>query len=75
MKDLVDFTQKLRYAYGYDTSVVDVYDPDKKEIRMGYNNLGADLSFASLTLDSSSYSYDFDLNYDYFYHTSAEIPA
>jgi hypothetical protein len=67
----VDFSQKLRYAYGYDTSVVDVYDPVKKDIRMGYNNFGADVSFASLTLDSTSYSYDFDLNYDYFYHTSA----
>jgi len=67
----VDFSQKLRYAYGYDTSVVDVYDPVKKDIRMGYNNLGADVSFASLTLDSTSFSYDFDLNYDYFYHTSA----
>jgi hypothetical protein len=68
----VDFNQKLRYAYGYDTSVVDfrTYDPDNKEIRMGYSNVGADISFASLTLDSTSYSYDFDLNYDYFYNTS-----
>ena len=67
----LDFSQKLRYAYGYDTSVVDFYDPVKKDIRMGYNNLGAAVSFASLTLDSTSYSYDFDLNYDYFYHTTA----
>ena len=65
----VDFTQKLRYAYGYDTSIVD-YEAEKKEIRMGYNNLAADISFASLTLDSTSYSYDFDLNYDYFYNTN-----
>jgi hypothetical protein len=65
----IDFSQKLRYAYGYDTSVAS-FSPDKKEIRMGYNNLGADFSLASLTLDSSSFSYDFDLNYDYFYHTS-----
>lgn len=65
----VDFSQKLRYAYGYDTSIVG-YDPEKKEIRLGFNNLGADLSLASLTLDSASYSYDFDLNYDYFYHTN-----
>ncbi|MCU0461265.1 MAG: hypothetical protein MUF36_04525 [Bacteroidales bacterium] len=69
LEGAVDFTQKLRYAYGYDTMIVD-YDPEKKDIRMGYNNLGADISFASLTLDSSSYSYDFDLNYDYFYHTN-----
>jgi hypothetical protein len=66
----VDFSQKLRYAYGYDTSAIEVYDPDNRDIRMGYNNFGADLSFASLTLDSSSYSYDFGLSYDYFYQTS-----
>lgn len=68
----IDFNQKLRYAYGYDTAILDVYDPNKKEIRMGYNDFGASVSFASLTLDSTSYSYDFDLNYDYFYHTSAK---
>ncbi len=68
----IDFNQKLRYAYGYDTSVVETYDPDNKAIRMGYNNFEADISFASLTLDSTSYSYDFDLNYDYFYHTSSK---
>jgi len=65
----VDFTQKLRYAYGYDTTIKD-YDPEKKEIRLGYNNLSADVSFASLTLDSSDFSYDFDLRYDYFYNTN-----
>ncbi len=63
----VDFSQKVRYAYGYDTSLTG-YDPVKKEILMGYNNLGAQLSFASLTLDSSNFSYDFDINYDYFYN-------
>jgi hypothetical protein len=63
----VDFSQKVRYAYGYDTSITD-YDPVKKEILMGYNNLGAQMSFASLTLDSSSFSYDFDIYYSYFYN-------
>ncbi len=71
LKGSVDFSQKHRYAYGYDTSAIEVYDPEKKDIRMGYNNLGADVSFASLTLDSSSYSYDFGLSYDYFYNTSS----
>jgi hypothetical protein len=65
----VDFSQKLRYAYGYDTSIVD-YDPAKKEIRMGYNNFGASLSLASLTLDSANFSYDFDVNYNYFYNST-----
>jgi hypothetical protein len=64
----IDFSQKLRYAYGYDTSLVD-YNPGKKEIRNGYNNFNVGLSFASLTLDSTSFSYDFDLNYEYFYNT------
>jgi len=68
----VDFSQKVRYAYGYDTSITD-YDPVKKEILMGYNNAGARLSFASLTLDSSSFSYDFDINYDFFYNVSTRF--
>ena len=62
----LDFSQKLRYAYGYDTSIVN-YDPVNKQIRIGYNTLGANLSFASVTLDSSDFAYDFDLNYDIFY--------
>jgi hypothetical protein len=61
----VDFVQKVRYAYGYDTSLV--YDPSKKDIRLGYNDLGGTLSFASLTLDSASFSYDFDVNYNVFF--------
>lgn len=61
----VDFVQKTRYAYGYDTSLV--YDPAKKDIRLGYNDLGGTLSFASLTLDSASFSYDFDVNYNVFF--------
>lgn len=65
----VDFAQKVRYAYGYDTIVHD-YSLDRKDVKMGYNNLGADISFGSLTLDSTRFSYDIDLNYDYFYHTS-----
>ncbi len=63
----VDFSQKVRHAYGYDTSLVD-YDPGKKQTLMGYNNFGAQLSFTSMTLDSSSFSYDIDLKYNYFYN-------
>lgn len=68
LEGAVGFSQKLRYAYGYDT-VITNYEADKKDIRVGFNNLNADLSLASLTLDSTSFSYDFDLGYDYFYHT------
>ena len=63
----LDFNQKTRYAYGYDTSITG-YSPEKKDIRLGYNNIGSKISFESLNLDSASFSYDFDLNYDFFYN-------
>ena len=56
----VDFTQKTRYAYGYDTSITN-YSPAKKDIRIGYGNIGAKASLSSLTLDSTSFSYDFNI--------------
>jgi hypothetical protein len=62
----VDFMQKTRYAYGYDTSIVG-YNPSKKDIRLSYQDAGAHISFGSLTLDSTSFSYDFDLSYDLFF--------
>lgn len=65
----VDFAQKTRYAYGYDTSFVD-YAPENKDIRLNYNNIGAKGSFASTTTDSSEFSYDFDLSYDFLYNAS-----
>ncbi len=61
----LDFGQRIRYAYGYDTSIVN-YSPERKDIRLGYNNLGATASLSSLTTDSSSFSYDFDIWYNYF---------
>jgi len=64
----VDYTQKTRYAYGYDTSFVN-YSPSNKDIRTSYNNLGTQVSFSSLTLDSTNFSYDFDLWYNYFYNS------
>ncbi len=66
----VNFLQRTRYAYGYDTSIVD-YIPEKKDIRLTYNNMGAEASFSSIILDSSSFSYKFDLHYDYFYNGSS----
>ena len=63
----IDYARKTRYAYGYDTSLFD-YEADKKDIRILYNKIGASLSFASLTLDSSDFSYDFDMNYGYFFN-------
>ncbi len=63
----VDFSQKTRYAYGYDTSIVD-YSPENKDIRFTYNSLGARASLASLKLDSTELRYDFDINYDFFYN-------
>ena len=62
----VDFSQKSRYAYGYDTSIVD-YVAKNKDIRLNYNNLGINASFSSLNLDSADFSYDFDVSYDIFF--------
>ena len=66
----IDYAHKTRYAYGYDTSIVG-YDPEKKDIRIGYNNIGAALSFTSLTLDSSDFSYDFDVDYNMFFNNKS----
>ena len=62
-----DFTQKIRHAYGYDPEITG-YDPGKDSTRMKYNNIGAKVSLASATLDSSELAYDVDLAYDYFHH-------
>jgi len=64
----VDYLQKTRYAYGYDPDITD-YSPEKKDIRLTYNNIGAKASLSSITLDSARLSYDFDLYYDYFFNT------
>ena len=63
----VDFTQKIRYAYGYDTGITD-YTSDKDSVRMKYNNLGARASFSSANLDSTELNYKVNLSYDYFHH-------
>ncbi|MCX6255996.1 MAG: TonB-dependent receptor [Bacteroidia bacterium] len=63
----MDFSQKTRYAYGYNPVITD-YSPAKKDIRLGYNNIGAKASLSSLTVDSTSFSYDFDIFYNYFYN-------
>jgi hypothetical protein len=60
-----DFTQKVRHAYGYDPEILD-YNPQKKDIRMNYYNIGAKASFSSLNLDSAELYYDFDIYYNYF---------
>lgn len=65
----IDYAGYTRYAYGYDTSIVD-YEPDKKDIRMPNNRIGASLSFESLTLDSTDLSYDFDADYGYFFNNN-----
>lgn len=64
----VDFTQKIRYAYGYDPEITG-YSPDKDSIRMKYNNIGAKASLSSATLDSNNLSYKVNFSYDYFHHT------
>jgi len=61
----VDFSQKVRYAYGYDPAILD-YSPEKKDIRSGYNSLGAKASLSSLTTDSAKFYYNFDIYYNFF---------
>jgi hypothetical protein len=63
----VDFTQKIRHAYGYDPEIAG-YEAEKDSTRLKYNNIGAKASFSSATLDSTELSYDVDLTYDYFHH-------
>ena len=48
----LDFSQKTRYAYGYDT-IVKIYDPEKKDIRLNYYNTGANIGLVSSKSDSS----------------------
>ena len=65
----IDFKQRMRHAYGYDTSIFFIV-PQRKETRLNYNNIGANAGFASSTSDSSRLSYEFDLNYNYFTQSS-----
>ena len=62
----VDFNQKTRYAYGYDTAFTD-YEPGKKDIRLSYFNAGANIRLVSTKLDSSEFAYDFNLAYKFFH--------
>ncbi len=64
----LDFTQKTRYAYGYEPDLG--YSPDKKDIKLDYYNPGANLSFSSIDIDSTDFSWDFNVNYDFFFNTS-----
>ena len=61
----VDFSQKVRYAYGYDT-IFKNYNPEKKDIRLNYVNAGANLGLASTGSDSSKLQYDFNIKYNFF---------
>jgi hypothetical protein len=65
LESSADFSQKVRYAYGYDPAISD-YLPEKKDIRSGYNSMGAKASLSSMTTDSSEFYYDFDIYYNFF---------
>jgi len=60
-----DFSQKVRYAYGYDTSFPD-YDPAKKDIRLNYISTGATAGIRSFNRDSSEISYKAELSFNFF---------
>jgi hypothetical protein len=61
----IDFSQKVRYAYGYDT-IFRNYRPDKRDYRLGYINTGANIGLASSVNDSSQLQYDFNIKYNFF---------
>jgi len=63
-----NFTQKIRYANGYNTDIM-VWEPFRKDIKLSYNDIGAAASFSSLNLDSADFSYNFGISYDYFHNT------
>jgi hypothetical protein len=62
----IDFIQKTRHAYGYDTSFVD-YNPGKKDIKLNFYNTGASIGLASMKLDSSKLAYDMAFDYHFFH--------
>jgi hypothetical protein len=75
LKSSVDFSQKVRYAYGYSPFSTDYFNPllmdftpSKSTIRMRYDNIGAKVSLSSLNMDSTQFSYNFDLHYNFFYN-------
>jgi hypothetical protein len=75
LKTSVDFSQKIRYAYGYSPITTEYFNPllmdftpGKGDIRMRYNNSGAKASLSSLNLDSTRLSYKFEVYYNYFYN-------
>ena len=63
----IDFTQRIRHAFGYDTAIVG-FVPEKDSIKMRYNDIGAKISYLSTNLDSTQLYYNFNLSYDYFSH-------
>jgi hypothetical protein len=62
----LDFIQKTRFAYGYDTSFVEPFT-DKKEYKLNYFNTGAKFGLASMNLDSSKMAYDYEIDYHFFH--------
>jgi hypothetical protein len=61
----LDFTQKVRHAYGYNPQIFD-YDPSNKDIRIPYNNFGVKTGLSSINLDSAAFSYKYNVSFDYF---------
>ncbi len=65
LKGSLDFSQKVRHAYGYNPQILD-YNPSNKDIRIPYNNFGVKTGLSSINLDSTEFSYDYNLSFDYF---------
>lgn len=68
IKGSLDFSQKTRYAYGYDTdSAFSDYNPSKKDIRLNNFIAGATAGISSMKTDSSELSYNIAAGYNIFF--------
>lgn len=65
----IDFLQRGRHAYGYNPEILD-YFPGKKDTKVSYGNIGADVAVTSTSVDSSRFAYDFRLGFDHFYNNA-----
>ncbi len=65
----LDYSQKTRYAYGFNTAdTTGAWEPrpENKDIKRMFNDVGATASYKSTSTDSSDLAYDLNLGYDLF---------
>lgn len=65
----IDYSQKTRYAYGFNTAdTTGAWEPrpENRDIRRVFQDIGATASYKSISTDSSDLAYNIDLGYDLF---------